>query len=345
MSSAATFPETLDLPGLRRSVGLRVLLLILLAALVVFLSTFAGPTQVAFGDRVYWLIRVPRAATAAAAGAGLALGGVVFQALFRNPLATPYTLGIDAGASLGAAYGHLVLGTGSAFVLSWAGIQWELPRLTLLAFGGALAAIGLVYLMSRLHGGRDLTRLLLGGVCISYLCAAGVMLVMFYATRTVTSDIVIWTMGSLAQLRPAAAIEIAVVLALVLVFVLLRHRAIDLLAMGDVLAASRGVPVQGTIWSCFLLIGLLVAVIVANCGPIGFVGLMIPHLCRGFIGARTLPLLGASLAVGAAFLALCDAAARSWSAYELPVGVITNILGAGFFFWLLAVGERARSAG
>lgn len=334
----------------RRGDAARVSALIIAALVLVFLSTFAGPTSVGLADAfgpvrspVYWDLRVPRAALAAAAGAGLALGGVVFQSLFRNPLATPYTLGIDAGASLGAAYGFL---TPAAPLTAWtiAALSIEVPRLTLLAFCGALGAIALVYLMSRLRGGQDLSRLLLAGVCISYMCAAGILLATYLANRTVTSDIVIWTTGSLARQQPAAAIQIAAVLVPVMLYVAARHRALDLLAMGDVLAAARGVPVQRTIWTCFILIGILTAVIVANCGPIGFVGLMAPHFARAFVGQRTLPLMGASAAVGAAFLALCDAGARSLSAYELPVGVVTNIIGAAFFFWLLALGDRAVAA-
>jgi iron complex transport system permease protein len=113
--------------------------------------------------------------------------------------------------------------------------------------------------------------------------------------------------------------------------------------MSDELAAARGVAVGAVVWSCFLLVGLLTAVIVANCGPIGFVGLMVPHIARTLFGLRALPLVLSSALIGAAFLATCDAIARSLSVYELPVGVVTNMLGATFFFYLLATRDVSYS--
>jgi iron complex transport system permease protein len=146
-----------------------------------------------------------------------------------------------------------------------------------------------------------------------------------------------WLMGSLATVNPGATPQITVVLAAVLVFGVYAHRAMDLLAMGEDLAATRGVAVTRTVWTCFTLIGVLTAVIVANCGPIGFVGLMVPHIARVFVGVRFLPLLLGSTLIGAAFLAVCDGLARSLlGVSDIPVGIVTNILGAGFFFYLLA---------
>ena len=320
----------------------RLLTLAAVALALVTASTLPGHTPLDWNEilhptrgdivNVFWRLRAPRALLAAAAGAGLALGGVVLQALFRNPLATPYTLGIASGASLAAAIGFL-LHLGGA----WLGV----PVLSLLALGGALTAIGLVYLMARLRAGSDMTRLLLAGVCVAYLSSAGILLVTVLAGNAVTNDIVMWMIGSLAVLRPAAGVEILVVLLPTLAFVLYHHRALDLLSMSEDLAASRGVATGVVVWTCYFLVGLLTAVIVANCGPIGFVGLMVPHIARLLLGQRTAPLaLGAAL-LGGAFLAACDALARSLSIYELPVGVVTNILGAAFFFYLLATRDTA----
>ena len=180
-----------------------------------------------------------------------------------------------------------------------------------------------------------MARLLLAGVCVAYLCSAGILLVFFLADRAITNDIVIWMMGSLGTLRPRAALEIALVLTPILAVIACQHRALDLLAFGNDLAASRGVNIGWTIWSCYALIGLLTAVIVANCGPIGFVGLMVPHIGRALFGVHTLPLLLGSALLGAGFLCICDGIARAMPVTELPVGVVTNILGAGFFFYLL----------
>jgi iron complex transport system permease protein len=335
-------------PGLR-STTLRLLLLAPSALLLIAGSSLLGYTRLEWSEvfrpgaggepgavNVFWTLRVPRALLAALAGAGLAISGVVLQALFRNPLATPYTLGIASGASLAAAIG---------FLLNLSGYWLGVPILSLLAFGGALTAMFFVYLMARLRAGRDMTRLLLAGVCIAYMCSAGVLLVTYLADKAVTNDIVMWMIGSLAQARRAAEREILVVLVPALAVVLYSHRALDLLSMGDELAASRGVAVGAIVWICFLLVGLLTAAIVANCGPIGFVGLMVPHIARGLVGLRAFPLVLGSALIGAAFLAVCDGIARSVSAYELPVGVITNMLGAAFFFYLLATRDVSYSAG
>jgi len=327
-----------------RSTARRLALLVPLVVAIVVGSTFFGPTPITWAEirgsdaplSVYWNIRVPRSLLAACAGAGLAIGGVIFQALFRNPLAEPYTLGVASGASLAAAIGYLA---------GWRGyLPGRVPVLPLVAFGGALVVMSLVYVVSRLRPGRDVARLLLAGVCLAYMCTAGIMLVFFLADRAITNEIVTWMMGSVGVLRPRAALEVAVVLVPVLVLTAAAHRAFDLLTLGDDLAASRGVHVGRTLWGGYALVGLLTAVIVANCGPIGFVGLMVPHIGRAIFGVRTLPLLLGSTLLGAAFLAVCDAIARSVSVNELPVGVVTNILGAAFFFYLLATREIAHTA-
>lgn len=324
------------------SLAVRFAVLTPLVLLVVALTTLLGPEwpETFSADRathVFWHLRVPRCILAACAGAGLAVGGVIFQTLFRNPLATPYTLGVASGASLAAALG---------FLSGWRGTTPAgIPLLSLLAFGGAVVAMGLVYLMSRLRPGRDMTRLLLAGVCFAYMCSAGILLVFLVADQVITNEIVIWMMGSLGTLRPRAGLEVAVILLPVLAFTAYSHRALDLMALGDDLAASRGVNVGLTLWSCYALVGLLIAVIVANCGPIGFVGLMVPHIGRAIFGVRTLPLLLGSALLGAAFLATCDGLARSLRPpTELPVGVVTNILGAVFFFYLLGTRDIALGA-
>ncbi len=331
------------------SSAVRLLPLAVLALLVVAGSSLLGHIRLDWSEifrpgaagedatvNVFWTLRVPRTLMAACAGAGLAISGVVLQALFRNPLATPYTLGIASGASLAAAIG---------FLFNLGGYWFGLPVLSLLAFGGAIFAMSFVYLMARLRAGRDMTRLLLAGVCIAYMCSAGVLLVTFLANRAVTNDIVMWMIGSLATARPEGVIEIVVVLLPVVGLALYAHRALDLLSISDDLAAARGVAVDRIVWSCFLMVGLLTAVIVANCGPIGFIGLMVPHIARTLVGLRTLPLVLGSGLIGAAFLAACDGLARSVSIYEPPVGIITNMLGAAFFFYLLATRDVSFSGG
>ncbi len=330
------------MPGERSSAAARLIALALGSVVLVCASALLGPTRIPlasiFADPpsdAFWRFRAPRTLLAAAAGAALALGGAVYQTLFRNPLAEPYLLGIASGASLGAALGFLA-GVGG----HWLGV----PRLGLLALAGALAAMMLVLALAQVRGGRDMTRLLLAGVCVMFLCNAGIMLATFFRSALINNDIVVWLMGSLAVLRPRAALEIVCVLLPVLALILAQHRALDLLAMGDWLAASRGVRVERVVWGAFLAIGVLTAVVVANCGPIGFVGLMAPHLARYVVGPRALPLALASVFVGAGFLAACDGVARAMLVYELPVGVVTNVLGAVFFLFLMFTGRGATRA-
>ncbi len=333
MSAAGRSASLAAAAARRRATTLRVLALVAGGLAAVVVSLGLGPTPIQWSalfdgarSEVFWRLRVPRTLLAAGAGAGLALGGVVFQSLFRNPLATPFTLGIASGASFAASCAILLGLQGS-----WIGI----PAVTLVAFCGCMVSLGLVFALSRLRETNDVTHLLLGGVCISYLFAAGVMLMQHLASAAVTVETLKWMMGSLAFLRPRSALEVGAVLIPVLGVVLSCHRAVDLIGMGEAVAAGRGVAVERVRWTCFAAIGLMVAVIVANCGPIGFVGLMVPHIVRLIVGARTLPLSLASCGAGAGFLALCDGAAR-WRPHELPVGVVTNILGAAFFFTLLA---------
>ena len=314
-------------------------ILALVALVVTAATTLLGPTPLQWGefrelDSVFWRLRVPRTLLAGLAGGGLALGGALFQALFRNPLATPYTLGVASGASLGAATVTL-LGLGGVWTLG-AGITWELPVRQGAAILGGLAATALVLTLTRTRAGRDLPRLLLAGVCVAYLSSAGILLITYLADATITNDIVIWLMGSLAVMRPAANIEIAGVLLPLAAAALLSSRGLDLLMLGDDLAATRGVRVGLITYGLFIGTSLLVALIVANCGPIGFVGLMVPHMLRAFVGAKSGPLIIASMFAGGAFLAVCDGLGRFlFGAGELPVGVVTNLLGAVFFFALL----------
>jgi iron complex transport system permease protein len=263
----------------------------------------------------------------ALAGAGLALGGVVFQALFRNPLAEPYTLGLASGAALGAAIGQLL--RSASLPTAWASAGS-------FALLGAAVAMLLVFVMSRFRGGHDVPRLLLAGVCVSYLAASGILLAHLLADRAITNEIVRWTVGSLDALGWGPPLRLGLILIPVACVALCFHRAFDLLAMGDSLAASRGVPVGRVFWIGFFSIGILTSVIVAECGPVGFVGLIIPHIARRIVGGRTMPLLAGATLLGAAFLTLCDGLGRTVSAFDLPVGLFTNIVGAAFFFALLA---------
>jgi len=274
-------------------------------------------------DGIVWELRLPRVLTAAAVGAGLAIAGAVMQAVTRNPLADPYLLGLSSGASLGAV---AVLLLGAALLLPLA------------AFLGAMLALGMTLLLASSLGAITPTRTVLAGLAVSSLASAITSLVIFW---TVTGDsyreILGWLLGSLAGARwPAVAIAlIAIVVAGIPI--MLTGRLLDAFAFGDVSAASLGVNVSATRWGLLVAAALLTGAMVSVSGSIGFVGLILPHAVRLLVGPGHRALLPLSALVGAIFLVWADTAARSlFEPRELPVGIVTAIIGAPIFALLLA---------
>jgi iron complex transport system permease protein len=277
--------------------------------------------------QIYWQLRLPRLAVAFLAGAGLALGGLAFQALFRNPLATPFTLGTASGASLGATF---FIWTGWSFqVLGISGT-------TLFAFGGALLALGGIYLLSRARRGFPTETMLLAGVALSFLFSSLILLLQYLANQVHSLRILRWLMGGLDVVGFQSFWEALPLVGLGVVVLVWRRWDLNLLAVGEDLAAGRGMNVERTkIW-IMAAVGLMVSAIVAITGPIGFVGIMIPHVCRLLLGPDHRTLTGATLLLGGIFLPLCDSLARMLLApAEMPVGIITALLGGPFFIWLL----------
>jgi iron complex transport system permease protein len=273
-------------------------------------------------DGIVWQLRLPRVLTAAAVGAGLAVSGVVMQALTRNPLADPYLLGLSSGASLGAV----------AVVLL--GISLLLP---VAAFLGAMLALALTLLLASSLGSITPSRTVLAGIAVSALASAVTSLVIFW---TVTGDsyreILGWLLGSLAGARwPAVAIGFAA-FAVAGVPIMLSGRILDAFAFGDTAAASLGIPVQATRWTLLAATAVLTGAMVSVSGSIGFVGLVLPHAVRLLVGPNHRALLPLSAVVGAIFLIWADTAARSaFEPRELPVGIVTAIIGAPIFAFLL----------
>jgi iron complex transport system permease protein len=291
------------------------------------LAALADPFGTDPSSRILWQIRIPRVAAAFLGGAGLALGGAVFQAVFRNPLATPYILGVAAGASLGVAVvarvgiGMAVLGLG---LQSWA------------ALAGSLLAVAVVWLLTRLRPGATTSTLLLAGVSLNFFFSSVILFLQYTATMGDSYRLVRWLMGGLGGVDLSAVLQMCPFVAVGLVVILRFGRELDLLAAGWEIAASRGVPVAWTRNTLFVATSVMVGGVVAACGPIGFVGMMAPHICRLLLGPGHRGLLPASAIFGGSFLVLCDTAARMIIApAELPVGIITAFLGAPFFLWLL----------
>lgn len=274
-------------------------------------------------DGIVWELRLPRVLTAAAVGAGLAIAGAVMQAITRNPLADPYLLGLSSGASLGAVS---VLLLGAAVLLPVA------------AFLGSMAALGLTLLLASTLGAITPTRTVLAGLAVSSLASAITSLVIFWtATGDSYREILGWLLGSLAGARwPAVAIS-AIAIVVAGIPILLVGRVLDAFAFGDVSAASLGVNVPATRWGLLTASALLTGAMVSVSGSIGFVGLVLPHAVRLLVGPGHRALLPLSALVGAIFLVWADTAARTlFDPRELPVGIVTAIIGAPVFALLLA---------
>ncbi|MFO7821381.1 MAG: iron ABC transporter permease [Lentisphaeria bacterium] len=308
-----------------------------MAVLTLFFTPLGGMTYMPpgawWGDMpasevaIFWQMRVPRILTAFIAGAGLALSGMAFQAMFRNPLATPFTLGVSSGASLGVA---IYIRAGLA--ISIIGINGS----SIAAFLGALLALSAVYGLTRIKGGFASATLLLAGVAVSF-CASSLILFMQYLADLQNSfEIVRWLMGSLnvTGYRPVLNILPFIVIgSLILLF--LSHE-LNLLMTGEDLAASRGANVSRVKKLIFVAASLMVGGVVAFCGPIGFIGMIVPHICRLLIGSNHRYLMPATFLAGGSFLALCDMLSRSIvTEAEMPVGIITALLGGPFFICLL----------
>lgn len=271
---------------------------------------------------ILWQIRLPRAFLAALVGAALSLSGCTFQAVLRNPLADPYLLGVSGGAALGAVIA-LTFGFQSSLVLPLAG------------FIGALTALLLVYMVAQAHSCSSHT-LILSGVMVGSLAAALLLFLLWRAPSDATRQAVFWLAGNLSLADPE---WISWGWAWLLCgFLLLWGMApnLDLMTQGEEAAGDLGLDVGRTRLILFILAGALTACAVALAGLVGFVGLVIPHICRLLWGPGHRLLIPLSALFGGSFLMLADAIARSvYAPAEIPVGVVTALLGAPFFLYLL----------
>ncbi|MBD3344979.1 MAG: iron chelate uptake ABC transporter family permease subunit [Chitinivibrionales bacterium] len=277
---------------------------------------------------IFFSLRLPRTLTGFWAGGCLALCGMVFQAMFRNPLATPYTLGVSSGASFGASITILTGFTGSFLGVS---------SVTLGAFTGAVTAMLLVYGFSSLQKTIVPITMLLAGIAVSFFFSSMLLFAQFMSNLRHSFQIIRWLMGGVEVIgydhfSPALLIINAAGLGIILwKLVELNH-----LLTGDDIARSRGVDVAKTKLLLFFGASLTVSLVVSICGPIGFVGIMAPHICRMLFGYDHRILGLASFIFGGTFLVVCDTFARTIAApSEMPVGVVTALLGGPFFLWVL----------
>lgn len=299
------------------------------------------PDPVVYG--IAWTLRFPRTMKALIAGFTLALCGAIFQTLFRNPLATPYTVGIASGASLGALI---------AYRLKWVAPVLGLSSVSLCAFAGALVVLLLVLALARSSARITGNTLLLAGVTIGFFCSGMMIFLTSLADVKETHTTVRWLMGSLDTF---GAVEIRALVPIVVpawLILLCLSRGLNQFEVGAEIAATRGVNVNRLEVVGIVVGALAVAAIVSMCGPIGFVGLIIPHLTRLLTGRDHRVLLPAAALLGAAFLITCDflttmapawygaLAGRETTTARLPIGVMTAILGTPIFLVMLCTRRK-----
>lgn len=285
-------------------------------------------------ESTLWIVRFPRIAMGLAVGAALAVAGAVMQAIFGNPLAEPGVVGVSSGGALGASVaivlGLTAFGSGS---------------IAIFAFIGGLLATLLVYFMSRANGRTEVVTLLLTGIAVNAFSGAGLAFLLFVADSGGREQIVFWQLGSLNGSRWPEVAIVAVVAALGTAAAIVLGRRYDLLALGERNARHLGVNVEALRIGSIVLVALLTGVAVAFCGIIAFVGLVVPHVIRMAIGPAHRPLIIASAFGGGALMVLSDLLARSVVVgADLPIGLLTSLIGGPFFFFLL-LRQRRRSGG
>ncbi|MFF0275238.1 FecCD family ABC transporter permease [Streptomyces sp. NPDC004330] len=276
-------------------------------------------------ESVLWNIRLPRVVLAVLVGASLGCAGALMQGVFGNPLAEPGVIGISAGAAVGAV-GAIALGL--TFLGNW--------TVTVCAFVAGLATVLLVYAMSRSGGRTEVVTLILTGIAVNAFAGALIGLFIFFADNAQVTQITFWQLGSLAQATWPKVLAVLPCALLGLAVAPFHARRLDLLALGERPARHLGVDVERLRVALILVVALLTAAAVAVAGIITFVGLLVPHLLRMANGPGHRFLVPGSALGGAVVLTAGDLAARTAAApAELPLGVLTALLGSPFFFWLL----------
>ncbi|HFE9702969.1 TPA: FecCD family ABC transporter permease [Clostridium perfringens] len=283
---------------------------------------------------IIWGVRMPRVLLGAFAGMALAMVGVIMQATIQNPLGDPYILGLSSGASLGATFSILI---GFSGVLSSFGAP-------LGAFLGALIASIFVYFLAKIGGRITPFKMILAGMVISSICSSLTSLIIFLSKdnegiRTVN----FWMMGSLAGAQWGNIVLPIAISVIPLIYFFTQYRNLNLMVLGDETSITLGLNIEKHRKIYMILSSLITGVIVSVCGTIGFVGIMIPHIVRLIFGTDHKTLLPFSALVGAIFLIWADVIARcAINNMELPIGIITSVIGAPFLLWLMVKGTREK---
>ncbi|MEP1614187.1 MAG: iron ABC transporter permease [Roseobacter sp.] len=276
-------------------------------------------------EAIVWNIRFPRAILAMMVGAGLAIFGASLQAVTRNPLADPHLLGISSGGAFGA-----------IFALLHSGLFLGVLTVPLMAFIGALAATLMVLGVSRLTDASSADRLVLAGVAVSFIIMAAANGLIFLGDPRASHTVVFWMLGGLGLAQWDQLIYPLVILILCGAWLTLRTTQLNAMTIGDETAATLGIAVARFRLVVFVIGALITGVMVAFSGIIGFVGLMVPHIARMLVGGDYTRVLAASALIGAIFLLWADIVARTVMAPEdMPIGIVTGLVGGMFFVWLL----------
>ena len=311
----------------RRKLCIVILVLTLVLLAVVAISSMVGvarlqPSQL-FSSPIFMQLRLPRILLCILAGAGLSVCGAAYQSIFRNPLTDPYVLGVSSGASLGASLAILF------------GLQSYLWGIGLSALATGLLTVWLVYRIASIGNRLHTTTLLLTGVCLTFLITALISFIMVLRQDKMDS-IIFWTMGSFASASWFDVSVVAPVVAVGIIAVVYFSKDLNLLLAGSETAKSLGVEVEKVKRLLLFFTTLMVSFIVASCGVIGFVGLVVPHCLRLILGPDNRKIVPCSILAGALFVLVCDTLARTvLQPSELPVGSLTALVGAPLFIYLL----------
>jgi iron complex transport system permease protein len=332
----AVRPDQQPLPGARRSVffiALLALATVVVASLLCGVTSFT-PWEAVSNDETRALIlqlRLPRTLCAVVVGGGLAIVGAIYQSIFRNYLASPFTLGVSSGAAL-AASSALVLGFGSA----WGGLD-----IGVYALLGALGSIGSILAVYRLNARNDSNTLLLIGIVFSFFCSSLLTLLQYVADFSQLFQVTRWMMGGIPLVSWDDLVLGTMCVLVVLVWALRNARGLDLMLFGDDLASVKGIDARRLTTATFVLTSFVVGWVVAQCGVIGFVGIIVPALSRLLVGVSHSRVLPISAVLGALLVVLCDLAGRMLIApFEIPAGVFTAVLGGPAFVVLLCRPSR-----
>lgn len=322
---------------------------VILSLVIILICTFFGTVNVSFKDtimillnklfglfsddvakiettsRIIWLLRFPRTLLAFVVGGTLAVCGAVYQAIFKNPMADPFILGISSGAAFGATIGLII-----KIPITLLGLN----IVSLLAFAGAIGTIFFVYTIAKVGRHAHITSLLLSGIAVSQFLTAIISFAMLIST-TEMKKIYFWTLGSFAAKGWDQFLIVLPYTIIGFILIYIYARDLDIIMLGDETAIRFGVETEKVKKRLFFITALAMAACVSVSGIIGFVGLISPHIIRLFSGPAHKKLLPLSFLLGGILLTVCDTAARSVISSEVPVGIVTAIIGAPFFIYLL----------